>query len=380
MKFAICVISYNRPSSTRRCLEALNKAYYGEDSVDLIISIDYSGQNDVEKVANNFEWKYGKKRVIAHSKNLGLRKHVLSCGNFTQEYDGLIVLEDDIFVAPSFFQYAKSCVNEYSENESIAGISLYSFHINYHNFLPFTPETSDSDVYLMQNAQSWGQVWMKKQWQAFKVWYDNNSDQFPNMPHLPRSICGWEKSWLKYHTRYCIETNRYFIYPYVSQSTCFSDVGEHTNTSNTLIQVPIGRNVKSNYRLNPSIKYDAFFENMALPELMGYRSDEICIDLYGEKDNRENKRYWLSRKVLDLKVIRAFALELKPIENNILFDVKGNRIFLYDTTIEEKNTLSKKTDPTNFFSYIYNIRVGVKGTINMAAQAIKHKLQSLLQC
>lgn len=380
MKLAICVISYNRPLSTKRCLEAINKAYYGDDSVDLIISIDYSGQNDVEKVANNFNWKYGEKRVVAHSKNLGLRKHVLSCGDFTQEYDGLIVLEDDIFVAPSFFQYAKSCVNEYFENESIAGISLYSFHINYHNFLPFTPETSDSDVFLMQNAQSWGQIWMKKQWNAFKIWYENNSDQFPEMPHLPRSICRWEKSWLKYHTRYCIEEKKYFVYPYVSQSTCFSDVGEHTNISNTLMQVPIGRNIKSNYRLNPTIKYDAFFENMALPEFMGYRSNETCIDLYGEKDNRENKRYWLSRKIMDFGIVKSFALELKPIENNILFDIKGSGIFLYDTATEGKNTFSKKTGSVNFISYIYNLRIGVKSSIKMAIRTIYCKFLSILKC
>lgn len=80
---------------------------------------------------------------------------MLKCGEFTKEYDGLIVLEDDVFVAPSFYLYARACVEVYSDDR-IAGVSLYSFGVNYHNMLPFVPLRSESDVYLMQNAQSWG--------------------------------------------------------------------------------------------------------------------------------------------------------------------------------------------------------------------------------
>ncbi len=170
MQLAICIISYNRPESVRRVLSSIDKGFYLSDSVDLIISIDYSGSDEVERVAAEFNWRFGEKRIIAHKSNLGLRQHVLSCGELTRSYDGLIVLEDDVFVAPSFYLYAKACVERYHTDDTIAGISLYSFAVNYHTMLPFDPLHSDSDVYLMQNAQSWGQVWMPRQWDEFKKW------------------------------------------------------------------------------------------------------------------------------------------------------------------------------------------------------------------
>ena len=109
--------------------------------------------------------------------------------------------------------------------------------MNYQNQKPFYPLQTDSDVYLMQCAQSWGQVWMKKQWFEFKEWYIVHNEEFHELPHLPNAICNWPKSsWLKYHTRYCIEKNKYFVYPYVSLSTNNADIGTHYNQKTTLFQ------------------------------------------------------------------------------------------------------------------------------------------------
>lgn len=368
MKLAICVIAYNRVNSLRRVLENLKTAIYDNDNVDLIISIDYSGINDVKRVAEECKWDYGRKRVIAYESNLGLRAHVLKCGDFTQEYDGLIVLEDDIYVSQSFYLYAKAAVAEYCNEERIAGISLYSFSSNYHNWLPFTPIRSDSDVYLMQNAQSWGQVWMKKQWQMFKEWYLDNKSDFTEMPHLPKSICGWKKSWLKYHTRYCIENHKYFVYPYIALSTCFGDTGEHTSEINTLVQVPFFNGIKRSYKFDPTIKYDAFFENMDIPKSLNIDSKNVCIDLYGEKQNRLKCRYWLTLAPQRYKAVKTFALQLKPMDQNVIDDIGGNEIVLYDTSVEE---YPKGRDlKTEFYKYIYNKRGNIRHDLYILGKEI----------
>ena len=80
---AIVTVGYNRPAALERLLHSLTKAHYPE-GVPLIISIDYGADNhqEVMKVAQKFVWTYGEKRVIAHEKNLGLRPHILSCGEF----------------------------------------------------------------------------------------------------------------------------------------------------------------------------------------------------------------------------------------------------------------------------------------------------------
>ena len=377
MKIAICVISYNRPASTLRCLSAIKQGHYDNDNVDLIISIDYSGDNTVQQVANDFVWKHGQKRIIAYKENLGLREHILKCGDLTQAYDALIVLEDDIVVSPAFYRYAKATVNKYSDNDNIAGISLYSFGINYHNMLPFMPMPSDSDVYLMQNAQSWGQIWMPRQWKAFMDWYEQNTDDFPEMPHLPKSICSWRKSWLKYHTRYCIEKDKYFVYPYISLSTCFSDTGEHTSVTSSIIQVPLCSGDKHLFNIAPSIKYDAFFENKSLSTSLGLNDRELCTDIYGEKGNRTTSRYWLTREIHNYKILAAFGLQLKPVEENIIHKIVGTDVFLYDTHVVSHN--QHFDSPLRFQRYLYNNFPGIKQQAISLIRAILNKL-NLKKC
>ena len=293
---AICVIAFDRKDSLCRLLNSLSNAYYYEP-VPLIISIDRSDTDDVKQFAISYFWEHGSKRIIAHSQNLGLKKHILKIGELLAEYDALVVLEDDVTVAPNFYNYAKQCFQKYRNNDTIAGISLYNFPLNYHNHLPFIPLHSDSDVYLMQNAVSWGQVWMKKQWNDFISWYNNNSEEFSYKPHLPQSICRWGKnSWLKYHIKYCIEKKKYFVYPYVSLSTNNSEAGIHNKRNVTTFQSALFYGEKKEYRLQESVKYDAFFENEIIYSILQIKPSDLCIDFYGLKNNASNKRYFLTRQ------------------------------------------------------------------------------------
>lgn len=375
MSIAICIICYNRPDSLRRVFGSIERGCYDGDKVDLIVSIDYSGRDDVRNVADQLVWSHGDKRIVAYRHNLGLRSHVLKCGEFTKEYDGLIVLEDDVFVAPSFYLYARACVEKYSSDDRIAGVSLYSFGVNYHNMLPFVPLRSESDVYLMQNAQSWGQVWMTKQWSEFIDWYGNNNGDFHEMPHLPKSICSWKKSWLKYHTRYCIERDKFFVYPYVSLSTCFSDEGEHTAGASTIVQVPLLHGVKRDYRLSPSVCYDSFFENVNLADFFGFADpEELCVDIYGEKDNRQERRYWLTRKIADYRILHSYGLRLKPVEQNIFNEVSGTDVFLYDVSESSPNRI--KHSPFGFEQYLYNDFSGIKKSSKILFGKILKRLRN----
>ena len=363
MNIGICIIAYNRVNSLKRVLQSIENAYYEDDSITLVISIDKSNTCVVEEYAKAYEWKFGEKRIIVHPKNLGLRKHVLTCGNLLDEFDALIVLEDDICVAQNFYLYAKECVNKFKDEENIAGISLYNFPINYHNQLPFKPLNCDSDIYLMQNAQSWGQVWMKKQWKKFIEWYRKNNEEFTDLPHLPHSICSWpQSSWLKYHTRYCIENNKYFVYPYISLSTCFSDTGTHTAKHSTQIQSPILYGIKKNYQFHPLIRYDAFFENEIIYQCLSKSKEDLCIDFYGEKENKLNQRFYLTRKILPYKIIKSYALALKPYEMNIINQMDGQELFLYDTTVPEKKQGDTSIEKL-FNFYMYGIDISLFATV-----------------
>ena len=99
-KIAVVVVGYNRSDSMRRILGSLAKADYKEKDIPLVISIDHSGREEVEQVAREFQWNYGPKEVICHKERLGLRKHIISCGDLTRRYGAVMILEDDLYVSP----------------------------------------------------------------------------------------------------------------------------------------------------------------------------------------------------------------------------------------------------------------------------------------
>ena len=355
-RIAIIAVAYNRVKSLQRLLDSLKNAYYENDSPTLIISIDKSEINEVEQFADAFNWINKNKIVDKHSVNLGLRPHMMSLRKWFDSFDALVVLEDDIVVSKNFYYYVRQCVDKYYEDKNVAGISLYNFEFNYQTEKPFHPFKDENDAYFMQCAMSWGEVWMKSSWQLFFDWYKQN-EAFPPTKELPKRILGWGKnSWLKYHTRYCVERNLYFVYPYISLSTNFGDAGVHSLLSyRSAYQTTLQNGSKKKYflpDLDCGVKYDVYFENSALYTILSLSKDNCCLDLQGGNNNELNKRFWLTTKRLNYKIVRSFSLQLRPIEENIFFNLEGFGIFLYDTTITERNPIHHVN---NSFLYSYYI-------------------------
>lgn len=353
-QIAIVVIGYNRIDSISRLMDSLLVAKYPHNNVPLIISVDKSNTTMVENYADSFEWKYGEKIVVKHTQQQGLRKHIISQGRWFNKYDALIILEDDLTVSPNFYTYASLCVNKYFNDANIAGISLFSFGVNYQNTKLFTPIKDENDVYFMNCAQSWGEIWMRNQWQAFYDWYCDNSD-FPQVSDiLPRRLCEWKaSSWLKYHSRYCIENDKYFVYPYVSYSTNNGDAGTHSkvpyiNVNQERLQMgTISELQLPDFASNDVICYDGFFENKDLYKYLGVPYKDCCVDIYGEKNNRCHQRYWLTTRRLNYKILKSFGIRYRPIDQNVISATPGSDLFLYDTTVTNKNAFKK-----SLFSHI----------------------------
>ena len=100
-KITIVVVGYNRADAMERVLHSLSRAQYDYTDIRLVVSIDHSGNEEVVHTAEAFEWKYGEKEVIYRPERLGLRKHIISCGDMTEKYDTVMILEDDIYVSPA---------------------------------------------------------------------------------------------------------------------------------------------------------------------------------------------------------------------------------------------------------------------------------------
>lgn len=356
MEIAIVIVAYNRAETVARLLESLNNAHYSQE-VPLIISIDKSNTNVVEQLADAYEWIHGPKVVVKHENNLGLRKHILSIGEYTKKFDAIVVLEDDLVVSPCFYDYALQTVSKYYKCPEIAGISLFSFPFNNYLSLPFYPSKDEYDVFLMQIAQSWGQIWMKDQWEEFIKWYENNNEEFGILRHLPSNICRWgSKSWLKYHYKYCIENKKYFVYPYTSLTSNSGAAGTHSTVATNINQTILQGGKKYRYFLpdvNIATKYDGFYESLTVETYLKL-GDSVCIDLYGLKKNALNSRYWLTTERADFKILNTYGLEYYPIEENVLRETQGESIFLYDTWSPNKNPY--RDNSFDIISYHFKIR------------------------
>ena len=88
---AIVVVGFDRPVELARLLRSLSCGSYPDgEAVPLIISLDGGGSTAIRALADAFEWPHGPLRVIAHQSQLGLREHILACGDLSLEYGSVI--------------------------------------------------------------------------------------------------------------------------------------------------------------------------------------------------------------------------------------------------------------------------------------------------
>ncbi len=394
---AIVIIAYNRPDSLKRLLASLAGANYPEKkSIPLIISIDQGDNAKVIEAADSFIWEHGEKSVICRKVNLGLKQHVLLCGDYAQTYEGVIMLEDDLYVSPSFYTYAFAALEFAEGQDDIGGISLYNHLLNVHVREPFEAVREDYDNWYFQFASSWGQAFGRVQWSRFREWLKNHDGKPLASYDMPENVSSWsDKSWLKYYIKYLIETNKYFMYPYISLTTNFSEEGAHAREAVTDLQVPLAGKTDSSREYHfcklheTSAVYDAFFENVCLKkhvaeQLAGIiknagneygkeKTDFVEVDLYGYRPKMPGMRYFLTSRSLPYKLLKSYGRSLRPMDANIFEEMSGNDFYLYDTG--EQGSAPKTEDARK---YLYHYKaLKMKAIRSVLSYRIRRKLRRL---
>lgn len=351
VKPAIVAVGYNRPDGMERLLDSIGKAKYDFDNVPLIISIDESNRSDeVEEVAKAFDWNHGSKEIRRFPECQGLRKHIVQCGDYSEKYGAVIILEDDLVVAEDFYSYVCAAHEKYGNEEEICGIALYSYSCNVFTHYNFIPLPDLSDVYLGGMVVTWGQSWNARQWKNFKAWYFEHEDKLPVLnPNIPRDISSWTRSWGRYFASFIAEKHLYYVYPYRARTTCFSDFGEHNKVTVpvTFVQVPLMRGCPQTYNMGEVtelVMYDCFYERVLSKEdkVCGIPGNEICMDLSNMKTIAGGKRYVVTNTKLPYKEITSFALTLRPASLNVTEGIPGEQLHMYD--MEGHNDLIRKWD------------------------------------
>lgn len=376
----IVVVAYNRLQALKRLLNALNDANFNT-KISLVISIDGGGSFDVIKYAKSYRWQHGNKKIIQHHKNLGLKNHIISCGELTRKYGSIIILEDDLYVSPHFYDYVIHALTFYSNDPRISGVSLYNPPLNQAATMPFSPLPDGNDVYFMQIPASSGQAWTSAQWSEFKTWYDIGKHK-NELDNLPEYVQKWPNtSWKKYFIAFLIANNKFFVYPKVSLATNFSDdkgtnVKKKTNEHQTELLL-----FYKDFALlgisDSAAVYDAEFE--ILPgsikklnkELESY---DFTVDLYGQKDMaRCQSDYVLTSKTCD-KYLMSFGLGLRPIELNVILGNHGKELYL--AKVSDNIKTRKNNHHFMFyknFSFFYG-RLSIKNIFNLLLHTLLHKI------
>jgi glycosyltransferase involved in cell wall biosynthesis len=359
VKPAIVVVAYNRSKTLKRLLKSIESAQYA-NVVELIISIDYSDNHKVYEYAEAFDWKHGNKTIIVRNEHFGLKKHIIACGRLVKDYGSIILLEDDLYVSPLFYQYAKNAIQFYRDDRRIAGISLYSQRFNETARMGFYPIDDGSDIFFLQIASSWGQCWTSSQWKSFEQWYKDHKDTMIRADDkIPHNVAIWpESSWKKIFIRYLVESGKYFVYPRKSFTTNFHDQGTHHLIKKNLLQVPLDtRYTRWIFNdLGDSIAvYDAFYE--IAPETLDKMTDifngfDFTVDLYGQKKKDQIDTKYLLRPGFCRQPLMTFARELKPTELNIIDCIEGKDI-MFGKTADFK--LSLETQNIDNISYYFSI-------------------------
>ncbi len=361
-KIAIVIVAYNRPESLRRILSSLKDANYeGYSDIPLVISIDKSNSNEVALIAEAFEWIYGSKTVIAHTERQGLKAHIISCGDLTAQYDQVIVLEDDLYVSPFFYQYAQSALTAFSGDENIAGISLYAYDFNELARQPFIPLDDGYDNYFLQVPSSWGQMWSRQQWTGFKDFLRLHPEPLSNADKISNVIIDkWsESSWKKYFFKYMVLSNKFFVYPRISYTTNFGDIGAHypEPTGSFQVNLNLGKARVNFASWEESLaKYDAYFE--ILPEVLAHfnarlKAFDFSVDLNGIKElEKINTLYLLSSKRSSAAEM-SFAAHMIPHERNIIEGIDGDFFVLAKT----KQFRNKRKKLNRFHAYNSKLNV-----------------------
>ncbi len=352
----IVIPCFNKTNALKRLLSSLLKADYPEH-VKIIFSVDGGGDPDVLRCAEEFDWPYGEKEVVAHDENIGLRQNILHCGGLSEKYGSVIVLEDDSYVSRDFYHYALKAKEFYSGDDYIAGISLYAYEYSEISQGRFYPLYDGAGTYFMQWASSRGQLWTDKHWGSFSSWYGKNKETDLSDFNIPEKVAGWpEGSWKKYYIAYLVDADKFFVYPYSSFVSNCGDIGTHCGKGRLGNRSFVGTQVclplkyetvalKFSAFSSSAVKYDAFFEidpkylkrNSKLSEF------EFDVDLAGAKQKKNfTKEYVLSSKKFKNPVF-SFDHALIPMALNVIHDCEGRYLSLgkVDDLVERDGVSSR---------------------------------------
>ena len=159
----ILLFTYNRLTHTQHCIESLQQNLLAPDS-ELFIYSDAAKtkeqEDEVHAVRSYLHTIQGFKQItiIERKENWGLARNIID-GVTTQvnAYGKVIVLEDDLIVAPHFLEFMNDALEVYKNELQVGHIQACDF----------TKNPSLPDTFLIKWTGSWGWATWDRAWKHF---------------------------------------------------------------------------------------------------------------------------------------------------------------------------------------------------------------------
>lgn len=160
----ILLFVYNRPEHVKRTLAALEQNILAKESELFIYSDaarspqDEASVTEVRKIIRTTLPFFKQVNIIERETNWGLARSIID-GVTTQinRYERVIVLEDDLIVAPYFLKFMNDALDTYQHEEKVGHIQACDF----------TQDASLPDTFLIKWTGSWGWATWKRAWKYF---------------------------------------------------------------------------------------------------------------------------------------------------------------------------------------------------------------------
>lgn len=206
----ILLFAYNRPDHLKRCIQSLQQNTLAAESDLYVISDNAKNEAAAAGVKavrqylatlDNQQTGFRNFNIIERASNWGLADNIIEAvTRFTREYGKVIVVEDDLVVAPYFLQFMNDALEAYKDEPRVGHIQACDFINSYE--MPMT--------FLIKWTGSWGWGTWDRAWQHFnpnglalleqlverkltKTFDFNGKYGFTRM--LRRQIAGLNNSW-----------------------------------------------------------------------------------------------------------------------------------------------------------------------------------------
>jgi hypothetical protein len=170
MKTPVVIIIYHRPQMTVKVIDSLREV---KPSQIFVIADGPKDKQDVEKckktrdLIKSIDWKCEIHKNYS-LKNLGLRKRVVTGLDWVfSKVDRAIILEDDLVIDKSFYDFCENTLEKYKNDSKIISISGNNFLFGRHKI--------KYSYFFSRHIYSWGWATWRRAWKL----YDDTMSDWP---------------------------------------------------------------------------------------------------------------------------------------------------------------------------------------------------------